>query len=150
LIQLYHSTLDARALFERVIPMFALERACPLWERWAQYEYQYGDLKAAQKLEKWVAEVYPTGVSSQVFFCHSSITDTVSPSDPPIERFAQHHIYLGMDAIAARDLGFAMARQGAAGNGIGRTETQQSLMGSNFVAHPYVAQEASVARLQET
>jgi hypothetical protein len=36
-----------------------------LWERWAQYEYEYGDLEAAQKLEKHMAEVYPSGR------CHS-------------------------------------------------------------------------------
>ncbi|KAG1741373.1 hypothetical protein EDB19DRAFT_1705866, partial [Suillus lakei] len=86
---------NARALFERVITAFPPERARPLWERWARYEYQYGDLEAAQKLEKRIAEVYP--------------------SDPPIKRFAQRHTYLGTDAIAARDLGFAMAaRQPAA------------------------------------
>ena len=34
--------------------------------------------------------------------------------DPPIERFAQRHIYLSIDAIADRDLGFAMARKATA------------------------------------
>jgi hypothetical protein len=53
---------DARALFERVITTFGPERARPLWERWARYEYQYGDLEAAQKLEKRIAEVYPSGM----------------------------------------------------------------------------------------
>lgn len=53
--------IDARALFERVIPTFPPERARPLWERWARYEYQYGDLEAALKLEKRMAEVYPSG-----------------------------------------------------------------------------------------
>ena len=48
---------DARTLFERVITTFPPERACPIWERWAHYEYQYGDLEAAQKLEKRIAEV---------------------------------------------------------------------------------------------
>jgi len=52
---------DARALFERVIVNFPPERARPLWERWARYEYQYGDLESAQKLEKRIADVYPTG-----------------------------------------------------------------------------------------
>lgn len=59
---------DARALFERVIPTFSAERARPLWERWARYEYQFGDLEAAQKLEKRIAEVYPTGVFHSVAF----------------------------------------------------------------------------------
>lgn len=59
---------DARALFERVIPTFPPERARPLWERWARYEYQYGDLEAAQKLEKRIAEVYPSGMSHILHF----------------------------------------------------------------------------------
>ncbi|KAG2111422.1 hypothetical protein BD769DRAFT_1630282 [Suillus cothurnatus] len=96
---------NARALFERVITAFPPERARPLWERWARYEYQYGDLEAAQKLEKRIAEVYP--------------------SDPPIKRFAQRHTYLGTDAIAARDLGFSMAaRQPAA---LGSASTSNSI-----------------------
>ncbi|KIM62980.1 hypothetical protein SCLCIDRAFT_24567 [Scleroderma citrinum Foug A] len=108
---------NARALFERVIPTFNPERARPLWERWARYEYQFGDLEAAQKLEKRISEVYPT--------------------DPPIKRFAQRHTYLGTDAIAARDLGFAMAGRQPASNAISaaaasalekRTESLQSLM----------------------
>lgn len=57
--------IDAHALFERVIPTFPPERARPLWERWARYEYQYGDLAAALKLEKRMAEVYPSG---ELFF----------------------------------------------------------------------------------
>lgn len=36
-------------------------------------------------------------------------------TDPPIKRFAQRHTYLGTDAIAARDLGFAMAGRQPAG-----------------------------------
>ncbi|KAF9460965.1 hypothetical protein BDZ94DRAFT_1238063 [Collybia nuda] len=104
---------NARALFERVIATFTPERARPLWERWARYEYQYGDLEAAQKLEKRIAEAYPADINDL---------------DPPIKLFAQRHMYLGLDAIAARDLGFAMARKVANGSGpMGRSETQQSL-----------------------
>ncbi|THH17582.1 hypothetical protein EW146_g3251 [Bondarzewia mesenterica] len=110
------SAADARALFERVINNFPADRARPLWERWARHEYQYGDLAAAQKLEKRMAEVYP--------------------NDPPIKRFAQRHTYHSTDAIASRDLGVAMARQaGSPGSWNGssgslvRTETQQSLLG---------------------
>ena len=54
--------------------------------------------------------------------------------DPPIKRFAQRHIYLGTDAIAARDLGFAMARQvGTTGSSstLGRTDTVQSLLSNS-------------------
>jgi hypothetical protein len=57
--------VDARALFERVIGTFPPDRARPLWERWARHEYQYGDLAAAQKLEKRMAEAYPNGENLQ-------------------------------------------------------------------------------------
>jgi cleavage stimulation factor subunit 3 len=108
---------NARALFERVIGAFPPESARPLWDRWARYEYQYGDLETAQRLEKRIAEVYP--------------------ADPPIKRFALRHTYMGTDAIAARDLGFSMARQPGAGATAGssgplaRTDTQQSLISSS-------------------
>ncbi|KDQ53037.1 hypothetical protein JAAARDRAFT_72802 [Jaapia argillacea MUCL 33604] len=106
---------NARALFERIISTFSPDKARPLWERWARYVYQFGDLEAAQSLEKRIAESYP--------------------NDPPIKRFAQRHTYLGTDAIAARDLGFAIARQTATGtttptgpSALGRTDTTQSLL----------------------
>ncbi|KAH9928857.1 uncharacterized protein B0H18DRAFT_999082 [Fomitopsis serialis] len=105
---------NARALFERVIGTFPPEKARPLWERWSRYEYQYGDLEAAHKLEKRMAEAYP--------------------NDPPIKRFAERYKYLGTDAIANRDLGFSLSRQGSGssrsnGSGtLGRTETQMSLI----------------------
>ncbi|KAI0820713.1 hypothetical protein BC628DRAFT_1466219 [Trametes gibbosa] len=106
---------NARALFERVIGSFTADKARPLWERWARYEYQYGDLAAAHKLEKRMAEVYP--------------------NDPPIKRFAERHKYLNIDAIAVRDLGFVLGRQGSRGSGsgsgaIGRSDTLQSLLAS--------------------
>lgn len=44
-------------------------------------------------------------------------------------------MYLGLDAIAARDLGFAMARKVANGTGpLGRSETQQSLVSATTSA----------------
>lgn len=106
---------NARALFERVITTFPPERARALWERWARYEYQYGDLESALKLEKRIAEVYP--------------------NDPPIKRFAQRHIYLGIDAIAARDLGFSMAKRANATNQPPASGSQQTPSG-NGVAPP--------------
>ena len=39
-------------------------------------------------------------------------------------------MYLGIDAIADRDLGFAMARKATATSSLGKSETQQSLMSS--------------------
>ena len=131
--------LDARALFERVIPNFSADRARPLWERWARYEYQYGDLEAALKLEKRMAEVYASGIIL-LFYCYSDylclllcsyfLSFSFFKKDPPIKRFAQRHMYLGIDAIADRDLGFAMARKATATNSLGKSETQQSLISS--------------------
>ena len=48
------------------------------------------------------------------------------PLDPPIKRLAQRYMYLGTDAIADRDLGFAVARRTTGSNSVGRTETTQS------------------------
>ena len=62
--------------------------------------------------------------------------------DPPIKRFAQRHMYLGIDAIADRDLGFALARKVTNANPLGKSETQQSLtstgtpQGTKRVASP--------------
>ncbi|KAJ8697549.1 mRNA 3'-end-processing protein rna14 [Pleurotus ostreatus] len=95
---------NARALFERVIGNLPADRARPLWERWARYEYQYGELEAVQKLEKRIAEVYP--------------------NDPSMKRFAQKYMYHGVDVIAVRDLGFSVSRSSSSGQQqTARTET---------------------------
>ncbi|OAX31326.1 hypothetical protein K503DRAFT_806153 [Rhizopogon vinicolor AM-OR11-026] len=65
---------DARALFERVITTFPSEHARPLWEGWAHYEYQYGDLEAAQKLEKRMPEVYPSDMCAHLKHTGQRIT----------------------------------------------------------------------------
>ena len=131
----YTTLLDARALFERVIPNFSADRARQLWERWARYEYQYGDLEAALKLEKRMAEVYASGIILISLLFRSFMFNylfILFQKDPPIKRFAQRHMYLGIDAIADRDLGVAMARKATATNSLGKSETQQSLMSSGL------------------
>ncbi|THG95903.1 hypothetical protein EW026_g5829 [Hermanssonia centrifuga] len=52
---------NARALFERAVNSFSPERARPIWERWARYEYQFGNLEAAHILEKRMSYAYPNG-----------------------------------------------------------------------------------------
>ncbi|KAI0687236.1 Suf-domain-containing protein [Earliella scabrosa] len=105
---------NARALFERVIGTFPPDKARQLWDRWARYEYQYGDLATAQKLEKRMADVYP--------------------NDPPIKRFAERHKYMNIDSIATRDLGFvfnsrsAAARPSERSGLLTRTDTVQSIV----------------------
>ncbi|KAF8991157.1 Suf-domain-containing protein [Hymenopellis radicata] len=82
---------NARTLFEESTQRFTPDVARPIWERWAKYQYEYGDLEASLSLQKRMAEAFP--------------------NDPPIKRFAFGHIHLNIDAIANRDLGFALARK---------------------------------------
>ncbi|ORY33805.1 hypothetical protein BCR39DRAFT_519303 [Naematelia encephala] len=77
---------NARALFERSALKIPADKARPLWDAWARYEYLYGDLSAVQKLETRFSEVFP--------------------NDSPLKRFAQRFTYNGIDEIALRDLGF--------------------------------------------
>lgn len=51
----------AREVFERAIVIFPPDRARPLWEKWARYEYQYGNFERVRKLEKRIIDVYPNG-----------------------------------------------------------------------------------------
>lgn len=37
------------------------EKARPLWDAWARYEYMFGDLSGVHKLEARFAEVFPNG-----------------------------------------------------------------------------------------
>lgn len=76
---------DARAVFERTIAKIPAEKAKPLWRRWADHEYLFGDLAAIQKLDARLAEIYP--------------------DEPAISRFTERHSYLDLDDIAYRDLG---------------------------------------------
>ena len=55
--------IDARALFERSALKIPADKARPLWDTWAKYEYMYGDLSAVHKLETRFAEVFPNGMS---------------------------------------------------------------------------------------
>jgi cleavage stimulation factor subunit 3 len=71
------------------------------------------------------------------------LTISNSRSDPPIKRFAQRHTYHATDAIAARDLGVAIARQSSgtttsssSTNSLGRTDTQTSLLTGGGTPQP--------------
>lgn len=68
---------DARALFERVVNNFPADRARPIWERWARYEYQFGSLEAAQILDKRMSEVYPNGMARPIIFCCPNVTPCI-------------------------------------------------------------------------
>lgn len=53
--------LDARALFEKSALNIPAEKARPLWDAWARYEYMYGDLATVTKLEARFSEAFPNG-----------------------------------------------------------------------------------------
>lgn len=82
---------DARALFEASCKSFAPNVARPIWDCWCEYEFQYGDLQASLELDRRMAETYP--------------------SDSPLKRFAMRLRQSGVDPIANRDIGFAVARK---------------------------------------
>lgn len=86
---------NARALFERSALKIPADKARPLWDVWARYEYMYGDLVAVHKLEQRWAEAFP--------------------ADSPLKRFAQRFSFDGIDEIALRDLGFGRQRHTSAG-----------------------------------
>ncbi|THU88298.1 Suf-domain-containing protein [Dendrothele bispora CBS 962.96] len=81
---------NAQALFEGVVSACPPEHSKILWQHWSSYQYQYGTFEATQKLEKRMMQVFP--------------------EDPPIKRFAQRYTYLDIDAVASRDIGFAIAK----------------------------------------
>lgn len=93
---------------------FQPDKARPIWETWANYEYNFGDLTAAAKLEKRIAEVYPDGAS---FSCFVAFEFIPFAADLPMRRFAQRHVYCNHDAIAIRDLGWMPAVSSGSSNG---------------------------------
>lgn len=51
-------------MFERSAAKIPAEKARPLWDSWARYEYMFGDLAGVHKLEARFAEVFPNGESA--------------------------------------------------------------------------------------
>lgn len=52
---------DARAVFERSVAKLPADKAKPLWKRWSEYLYQYGDLASIQKIDARLGETYQDG-----------------------------------------------------------------------------------------
>lgn len=65
--------VDARALFERSVAKIEPVVAKPLWDRWVQYEYQYGDFSSAQKLFARYSEVFPDGTFFSLSFSFAGV-----------------------------------------------------------------------------
>lgn len=91
--------------------VFPPDRARPLWDHWARYEYRFGSLEAVQSLERRISEVYLPG---ECYYRRTVITlDLLSVCiEPPIKRFAERHKYFGIDTIAVCDLGVLFGRGG--------------------------------------
>ncbi|KAH8106592.1 hypothetical protein DFH11DRAFT_1234373 [Phellopilus nigrolimitatus] len=81
--------------FENAAETFDPDKALALRECWARHEYQNGNLEAALKLEKRMAEAFP--------------------KDPPIKQFAQKHSYANIDGIANSDPGVCQFRDSESG-----------------------------------
>ncbi|PPQ83169.1 hypothetical protein CVT26_008434, partial [Gymnopilus dilepis] len=96
---------NAQVVFERAVQSLVPEHAGPLWQRWLKHQYMYGDLEDILKLEKRMAKHNSSGIDSA--------KDIPAVYDK-IKRFAQRYCYLGTDAVADRDLGFAIVKREAA------------------------------------
>lgn len=89
-----------------MVGTYTPEKARPLWETWLSYEYNYGDLSAAMKLEKRMSEVYPEGTVAINKSFFGVTANTKFEIDSGMRRFAQRHMYGSHDPIAERDLGY--------------------------------------------
>ena len=76
--------VNARAVFERTISGMPHEHARIVWERWAAYEYCYGDASAIVRLESRLGDLYP--------------------AESPVDRAADRTRYAQLDFVRAMDL----------------------------------------------
>lgn len=76
---------NARALFERTIGTFPPERARPIWDRWSEYEYSFGDSSSIAKIDERLAQVYS--------------------DEMPVKRLVDRNSYMDLDVVGPRDLG---------------------------------------------
>jgi cleavage stimulation factor subunit 3 len=84
---------NARALFERTVGTFPPERAKPIWDRWSEYEYSFGDAASIAKIDERLAQVYP--------------------EEMPIKRLVDRNSYMDLDVVGPRDLGLRSVIGGA-------------------------------------
>jgi len=57
-------------VFERTVTKLPADKARPLWKRWSEYLYQYGDLASIQKVDARLSETYPDGKFSDMHKDH--------------------------------------------------------------------------------
>ncbi|CED85090.1 mRNA cleavage and polyadenylation factor I complex, subunit RNA14 [Phaffia rhodozyma] len=108
---------NARVLFEKSATKFTAEIVRPLWERWAKYEYLFGDLASAQRLDARFLEMFP--------------------KDSVTKHFARRHIYNDIDEIARVDLGFGIFPPVPPALTVQQPMQSASALGpSNSLSHP--------------
>lgn len=66
---------NARALFEKAIPRIAADEAKPIYQKWLDYESNYGDLNAAIALSQRMAVVYPQESTQAIFLSRYGLKD---------------------------------------------------------------------------
>lgn len=76
---------NARALFERTVGSFKPDRARPIWDRWSEYEYSFGDTASIARIEERLAQIYP--------------------EEHATKRLLNRNSYMDLDVVGPRDLG---------------------------------------------
>ena len=80
---------DIRALFERSLSSLPANRAKPIWNKFLDYENQYGELSSIQRTEQRKSETYPTD----------------NEGIPLLERLANRYGYLDLNVVGEQELG---------------------------------------------
>ncbi|PWN32470.1 Suf-domain-containing protein [Meira miltonrushii] len=114
---------NARALFERTVGNFTPDRARPIWDRWSQYEYSFGDSASIAKVEERLSQVYP--------------------EENATKRLMNRNTYMDLDIVGPRDLGVRRLA-GSAGGGasaaeratIASRELAQEMEGTSVIGAP--------------
>ena len=142
---------DARALFERVITTLPSDKARPVWERWGEYEYNYGDLASITRLESRLVEAYPDDLEKLAALQEEQQSQNeaaggtgVAPVQPmtAVDRLMERTRYGEIEVITTRDLGLLPDSVGSAdgatvdatqgwGNGDSSNLSQTHQQGSN-------------------
>ena len=102
---------NARALFERTVGNFTPDRARPIWDRWSQYEYSFGDSASIAKIEERLSQVYP--------------------DENATKRLMSRNTYMDLDIVGPRDLG---VRTLAASTGGGASAAERATIASRELA----------------
>lgn len=102
---------NARALFERTVGNFTPDRARPIWDRWSEYEYSFGDSASIAKIEERLSQVYP--------------------EENATKRLMNRNTYMDLDIVGPRDLG---VRTLAASAGGGASAAERATIASRELA----------------